>query len=183
RDTKQGILPNSLAILDSPILSKKLIRQGFQQTSIVTAMSLEVPEISFQEVQNEIIAVTNSQHTQEFADVASKAFGYTILDGTIGPLLNNNRFRLYLGKYDDFFASCGIVYFDSDGTAGIHMIGVPEAHRGLGLGKIMTQHLISIASKSKTTKVYLVASKMGERIYTKMGFKAYGSLLSFNTPQ
>ncbi|SHG57643.1 GNAT family N-acetyltransferase [Flagellimonas flava] len=179
QDMKDGVLPNSLSIMDSPKLANELKRFGFQKTSLVKAMCLEVPKIPFQEVQNDITVVASSKHAQEFAEVASKAFGYNILGGTIEPLLNNNRFRLYLGKQDGLYASCGIVYFDTSGNAGIHMIGVPKAHRGLGLGKTMAQHLISVASNAATKKVYLVASKMGERIYAGMGFEAYGSLLSF----
>ena len=126
------------------------------------------------------LSLGNSDHASEFAAVASKAFGYTIYASTIRALLGHPQFHLYLGMHLGTYASCGIVYFDADGNSGIHMIGVLPAYRGLGLGKRFTQALLSKAGESETKKVYLVASKLGAPIYTKLGFETHGSLFSFS---
>ena len=77
-------------------------------------------------------------------------------------------------------ASCGIVFVDNNKVSGIHMIGTIREYRGLGLGKAMTNKLIFEAYENKSCEVVLVASKAGERIYSKMGFIAYGALKSYS---
>ena len=74
--------------------------------------------------------------------------------------------------------SCGIVFLDNNNVSGIHMIGTIQDYRGLGLGKAMTTKLMFETYKNKSSEAVLVSSKAGERIYSKMGFIADGTLRS-----
>ena len=63
------------------------------------------------------------------------------------------------------------------------MIGTIPECRGIGLGKIMTTKLILEAFKNQCNTVVLVASESGERIYSKMGFIAEGTLSSYSVKE
>lgn len=79
--------------------------------------------------------------------------------------------------------SCGIVFLDNNNVSGIHMIGTIQDYRGLGLGKAMTTKLMFETYENKSSEAVLVASKAGERIYSKMGFKADGTLKSYSVKE
>ena len=179
RSMQNGILPNSLSIGEDETLIEKWKLNGFKETSRVKAMCLSSDQDHLRALPDDIVVVSSSKHALEFAAVASKAFGYTIHPSTINALLGHQQFHLYLGVHLGTYASCGMVYFDGDGNSGIHMIGVLPIYRGLGLGKRLAQALLSKAGASRTKKVFLVASKLGEPIYAKLGFETHGSLVSF----
>ena len=132
---------------------------------------------TIQQVDTELKAI-------EFAKFASRSFGYKIHPKTIISLLNSDSIiRLYLGSYKEALANCGIIFFDRNTVSGIHMIGTFPEHRGLGLGKIMTRKLIFEAFENRSEIVVLVASESGEKIYSKMGFIADGTLRSYSVKE
>jgi len=175
-----GKLPNAIGMREQNETGNLLSENGFKLKSKVKAMSLNISSLPhFTGDVEGIITVDSDETAKLFAQVASEAFGYTILESTISPLLEDSGFQLFLGKHEKMYATCGMVYLDKDGVSGIHMIGTLPAYRGMGLGKQMTQFLINEALKNESDQVYLVASQAGERIYGKMGFKTYGNLKSY----
>ncbi len=184
---KQGIhsgrLPNSIGILDDNLSAKRLLGEhGFKNTSIVRGMYKNLLEEGTpQESFDTIIQVTDPSHAVEFAKIASSSFGYPILTTTIEALLHDKKcIKMFLGKNTSNYVSCGMIFLDKNNHSGIHMIGTMPTHRGLGLGKIMTEKLLSEAYKNKSKKVFLVASQAGERIYSKLGFIVSGALSSYS---
>jgi len=176
-------LPNSLAIHEDNVIKNELVRNGFCPTSQVKAMALDTSEFNFVPIDaSEFIRVRSRLEAELFAQVATESFGYPVGPSTIRALINKPSFALFLGKHENAFPSCGMVYLDQNGVSGIHMIGTKAGYRGLGLGKKMTQFLIHQAIKNQSRKVYLVASQAGERIYTKMGFTTHGVLESYSLP-
>lgn len=172
-------LPKSMALEDNEVVENRLQEQGFKQTSSVVAMTLEVSENTHYKFYSLADKVTDEGGAKVFSKIASDSFGYTIYKTTISPLLQSKRVQLFLGKYQGSFVSCGIVFQDSKGDSGLHMIGTKKEYRGLGLGKKMTEHLLSIAMKNGSTNIHLVASKLGAPIYYKLGFKHQGYLKSY----
>lgn len=79
--------------------------------------------------------------------------------------------------------SCDIVFLDNNNVSGIHMIGTIQDYRGLGLGKAMTTKLMFETYENKSSEAVLVASKAGERIYSKMEFIADGTLKSYSVKE
>jgi GNAT superfamily N-acetyltransferase len=71
--------------------------------------------------------------------------------------------------YGTKFIGTGSVIFHRN-TAWIAHIIVRENHRGCGIGKAITQHLIAIAEKQSPHTISLVATPMGEPLYAKLGF-------------
>ncbi|WP_437395868.1 GNAT family N-acetyltransferase [Flagellimonas lutimaris] len=174
-------LPNSIAIFEDNVIKNELERNGFCPTSQVKAMALDTSEVHFDPIDaSEFIRVSSRLEAELFAQAATESFGYTVSASTISALINKPSFTLVLGKHENAFPSCGMVYLDKNGVSGIHMIGTKAGYRGLGLGKKMTRFLIHQAIKNQSSKVYLVASQAGERIYTKMGFTTHGVLESYS---
>ncbi|MCJ8290553.1 MAG: GNAT family N-acetyltransferase [Crocinitomicaceae bacterium] len=179
---KEGYLPNSLGIIEDTLTEKLLLSYHFKQTSVVKGMCLNLtqelkPVNNFHDIQE----VDTEKKAIDFATIASKCFGYEINPQTIISLLSEtSKIRLYLGKHMGSLASCGIVFLDKNNVSGIHMIGTIQEYQGLGLGKTMTNKLIFEAYENKSSKVVLVASKAGERIYTKLGFIAQGNLKNYS---
>ncbi|MCK8521793.1 GNAT family N-acetyltransferase [Aquimarina sp. D1M17] len=179
-DVKKGTIPGSIALQQNNELENKLLKHGFKKTSTVEGMVLHIDGYScLDEYDDDIIEVTTIKEVDAFAKISSKAFGYTIYSSTLEPLLRGDKVKLYIGKYQGNYVSCGIVFKDHYGNSGLHMIGALPEFRGLGLGKIMTKHLLSRAIRNKSKKVYLVASKLGTPIYDKLGFQNQGYLQSY----
>jgi ribosomal protein S18 acetylase RimI-like enzyme len=173
------LLPNSISII-SEQEKEILIDNGFDSSSSLTAMALDTSKRIWPPIDETLFKkVTTESEADIFANIASKAFGYPVLTSTIRNLIEIPSLQLFLGTYEASYVSCGLVFLDEIGVSGLHMIGTLSDFRGLGLGKTMTSLLIEKAIQNKSGQVYLVASKAGERIYSKMGFKAYGTVESF----
>ena len=181
RNIENGSIPNAISILENQVLETQLLAHNFELMSIVKGMHLNLREedkpinnfASIEKVDSEIKAM-------EFAKMASLSFGYEVLSSTIIPLINSSKLKLFIGKHNNNYASCGMVLLDKKGNSGLHMIGTIPECRGLGLGKIMTNKLLFESFENKSKQTVLVASESGERIYAKLGFKAQGSLKSYS---
>lgn len=177
---KLARVPNSIALLENKTIEALLLKHIFILKSTVKGMYLNLtkenkPENNF----NAIEKVDSIEKATEFANLASLAFGYDILPSTIIALLHNTKLKLYLGKHNEQFGSCGLILLDQNNISGIHMIGTIPEYRGLGLGKIMTNKLVFEAFKNKSNQAVLVASQSGELIYKKLGFITNGNLKNY----
>tara|TARA_R110002167_G_scaffold108398_6_gene276805 strand:+ start:1656 stop:2390 length:735 start_codon:yes stop_codon:yes gene_type:complete len=184
KDLEQKIhskqLPNSVTVYQQELPENILTSNGYSLTSTLKAMAFTINEASYDNIkESDFLKVCSENGARLFAQVASDAFGYPVKTSTIIPLYNDPAFKLFLGKHEDSFPSCGMIYLDKNGVSGIHMIGTKADFRGLGLGKKMTQLLVNEGIKYQSKEVFLVASNAGERIYTKMGFETYGVLESY----
>ena len=178
-----GAKPNSIATYEDDTIKTILESHQFRRSSKIKAMALDTSGVYFVDInETEFITVSTNDEAKIFADVASESFGYPVEASTIIPLIDKPSFKIILGKHDEGFPTCGMVYIDKNGIAGIHMIGTKGTYRGLGLGKKMTQFLINQSIKAQSRKIFLVASEAGERIYTKMGFASHGVLESYSLP-
>nr|WP_297784920.1 GNAT family N-acetyltransferase [uncultured Allomuricauda sp.] len=175
--------PNSIAIYEDNAIKNILEANQFISCSTIKAMALDTTGVFFDEVDDtEFKIVTTKEEAELFAQVASESFGYLVEASTIIPLIDKPSFKIILGKHDEDIPTCGMIYIDKNGVAGIHMIGTKAGYRGLGLGKKMTRFLINQSVEAQSSKVFLVASVAGERIYTKMGFTPHGVLESYSLP-
>lgn len=172
-------LAKSVAVAENETLETLLQVEDFTQTSSVAAMSMNAKVTEPYATHPEIEKITDEFGAELFAKIASEAFGYTIYTNTIVPLLSSTKVQLFLGKHRSQYVSCGIVFKDSNGDSGLHMIGTKKEYRGLGLGKKMTEHLLSIALRNDGRYIHLVASKLGAPIYHKLGFQNRGYLKSY----
>ena len=127
-----------------------------------------------------IIRVKSVLQCIEFANTASKSFGYKVDYKVILEISKaTGSTQLFIYQEDENTLGCGIVFFDSNNNAGLHMIGTLPQGRGKGIGKQMTQKLINIAKQEKKEQCVLHASLMGENIYKRLGFIPYGEIETF----
>jgi ribosomal protein S18 acetylase RimI-like enzyme len=137
------------------------------------ALPLDIaPSTLFTE--HDIVKVKTIKEAVLFAQTASAAFGYNIYHGVISKLLNKSYLHLYLLIHQNKVATCGILFFDKNNNAGLHMIGTLPGFRNQGFGKAMTLFLLHKAQENNKVNAVLQASVMGEPIYRKLGFVAYG---------
>nr|WP_299214366.1 GNAT family N-acetyltransferase [uncultured Allomuricauda sp.] len=172
-------MPHSIAVEDGDNIGIALEKNGFRLRSVVDGMTLPIESPTTFSASKNIHRVKDDKGIGIFANIASEAFGYTIYKESLLALLGKSRVQLFIGRYEDDFVSCGILFLDSNNEAGLHMIGSRKEFRGLGLGKAMTQHLLHNATKNKSKEVHLVASKFGSPIYKKLGFQNRGDLKSY----
>lgn len=179
-DIERYKLTKSVAVAENEHIEALLKAQGLIQTSSVEAMSMIVNQGVKYTDYAEIEKVTDVFGATTFAKIASDAFRYSIYESTISPLTQSEKVQLFLGKHKANYVSCGIVFQDSNGDSGLHMIGALQEYRGLGLGRKMTEHLLSIALRNGSKNIHLVASKLGAPIYHKLGFQNHGYLKSYS---
>jgi len=180
---KSGIeieqLPN--AILAQSEATKVLLESsGFERVSSLKAMALDVSEGHLQVLdEHQFETVTTKGQAGKFARIAAGSFDYPVKSKTVEALLNNPKFHMFLGKHEGALGSCGMLYLDNNDVCGFHMIGTLPTFRGKGLGKSMTQYLLNKTVELGYGTVYLVASKSGEPIYSKLGFATFGEVETF----
>lgn len=178
---RTGEIPNSIGIPECENTKKLLESNNFCSTSKVKAMALSTDLLYYDDIDESAFLLVDSRNKASmFAKTASASFGYLVDTSVVQYLINKENMQLFLGRYNDDFPSCGMIYLDKNGISGIHMIGTKPEYQGLGLGKKMTRFLINQTIKSKSNRVFLVASEAGERIYHKLGFATYGILESFS---
>ncbi len=115
-----------------------------------------------------------------FADTASESFGYKVDHAIIHKLsLTETAAKIFIHKNSLKTLGCGIVFFDSNKNAGLHMIGTIPEGRGLGIGTQMTMRLLKEVKARGCNYCVLNASEMGEPIYKKLGFQTYGELETY----
>jgi ribosomal protein S18 acetylase RimI-like enzyme len=71
---------------------------------------------------------------------------------------------------DDKIIGTGVA-IRHEGTAWLALIIVHPEHRNRGLGRFITQQLIDILKAENIETIYLIATPMGESVYTKLGFE------------
>jgi hypothetical protein len=185
KDVKSRIrnneLPNAIGVVEDKNTNNLLVKHCFNKTSVIKTMSLNISEVQKPAIKYPgIKRVETTKEALHFAEIATKSFGYMVSPNIIKSITKNSKIKMFLGKHQNEYVSCGMVFLDQIGQSGIHMIGTLEGYRGYGLGKTMTQKLISEAFQNSSDNVFLVASKLGEPIYTKLGFKTYGALATYS---
>lgn len=176
--SKTSLLPNTIT-LNKPtdLLNYNNVELRFTQTNMSLDLNNYKNEIKNN---NNIYQIESKSEAFEFAKIATESFGYKV-DGTIVYNLCKDSFhtRLFIYKEKKESYGCGIVFFDKLNVAGFHMIGTIPKGRGKGIGKSITEKLISEAMNNNAQYCVLNASKMGEQIYSKLGFTAFGTLENY----
>lgn len=83
-------------------------------------------------------------------------------------LSNSYSFPFRVTSEEELIGTGSVIFHRN--TAWVAHIIVKPDYRGRGLGREITDHLLSIAKKRKPRSIMLIATPMGEPLYTKMGF-------------
>lgn len=183
---QSGDLPNMLTLTES--LAKRyqesLSAAGFtprmKQLGMMIDLSASVfneeasAAIHFEEVQDQDMA-------HLFASIAARSFNYNVGPQMVAALINRkDKVRLFIAYHDDQAAACGLIFYDGQGCAGLHMIGTLPESRGKGLAKKITLHMLQECINDGKKLCVLHASQAGEYVYVKLGFTAVKDLITYH---
>jgi ribosomal protein S18 acetylase RimI-like enzyme len=116
--------------------------------------------------------------TADWADVASRSFGYTVPAAVTERLVENSGVSLMIARTDDRLVGTGLVYAEGD-VAGLHMVGVvPEARR-MGVARTIMMRLLDDVRSRGFGIATLQSSDMGEGLYRELGFGSQGRIRNF----
>lgn len=112
--------------------------------------------------------------TVEQADLwtrlAAESFGYVVDPAVPRALLSDDRAELYLAMRDDEAVGTSMLYL-TPGAVGIHMMGVPRAHRRQGIARGVMHALLRRAAELGRDPLVLQASRLGAPLYRSLGFR------------
>lgn len=173
--SQEGRLPD---LVTMPISNSSDVPSGFdllfKQRNMALDLKLVPQDLNASPHINRVIT---KEDAINFANVASQSFGYKVDFNLIDEIVNNLLdVRLFIYQEKDEVLGCGMVFFDSNSNAGLHMIGTLPEGRGKGIAKSITERLLIEAKDNNMHFCVLHASIMGESIYRKLGFKSYGEI-------
>ncbi len=121
--------------------------------------------------------VGDSKTYEQFVEIAQEAFGlpdvvmnvFVDAQNKIG-FTEDVPIRNFIGIANGITVCCGTVFY-GHGIAGIYTIGTPEEHRGNGYGTAITEACMADAKSRGYEMAFLQASKMGYKVYEKIGFE------------
>jgi ribosomal protein S18 acetylase RimI-like enzyme len=119
--------------------------------------------------------VENAGQAGVFADVATRAFAALSSDPLAGSFAVPERLLrphviALLATVDGEPAATALAVL-SDGVAGLYWVGTMEGHRGRGLGEACTRRAGNAAFARGARAVTLQATRQGEPIYRRMGYR------------
>ncbi|MND33847.1 Acetyltransferase (GNAT) family protein [compost metagenome] len=179
-------LPNAITLTEtiSTNYKEQLKVEGFvnafkQQGMIVKLSDSVISEKISGNYQFKLVETNNDANL--FASIASQSFKYKVDGAIVASLLNNNeKVQLFIGYDENEPAFCGLIFYDSEGYAGLHMIGTLPQFRGRGLATVMTNRLLKECMEDHKQFCVLHASAAGEPIYTKLGFKRIKEVITYS---
>ena len=173
-----GVLPDRITILSpNELKGNPNLEISLSQKNM--AIDLKTVDGTF-DLDENISQVRSKADALNFANTATISFGYKVDAEIVFQISQNaSKVRMFNYRKNEEYLGCGLIYFDSLGNAGLHMIGTVPNGRGLGIGTRMTKKLLSEAVNSKKELAVLMASAMGEPIYNKLGFVGYGKLETY----
>lgn len=150
---------------------------GFREIFRWKGMALNLEE--FEAQKNEVTGlevrlINNGKDMDHFVDMLNDI----LLDANqlskkdMHNFIGDKKFLFFLGYLHNQMVSTAMINLRDD-VAGVYMVTTLPAFRNKGIGTAMTNEALACAIERNATRAVLHASKMGEPIYRKMGFKEY----------
>ena len=115
------------------------------------------------------------------------AAAFSLPPETLGPLYREHfaaqpQASVYVAVADGEPVSTAMAW-TAGGSVGIFVVGTPEVHRGRGYGAAVTARAVLDGFAAGATMAWLQASPMGERVYTRMGFRTVETHVLLTRPR
>ncbi|SHG46388.1 GNAT family N-acetyltransferase [Pedobacter caeni] len=185
-EIQAGNLPNMITFTESLAAryQEALSAAGFSPRMKQLGMMIDLSDAVFNEESPSVIhfeEVETEDQAALFAVIAASSFNYHVGPEVVASLINRkDRVRLFIAFHEKQAAACGLIFYDEQGHAGLHMIGtLPEA-RGKGLAKKLTTHLLQECIHDGKKLCVLHASQAGEYVYVKLGFTAVKDMITYH---
>jgi GNAT superfamily N-acetyltransferase len=123
--------------------------------------------------------VGDSRSVSEWTRIASESFGYYIHEPVVAGLVGARGCHLFIAHADGGAVGTGLL-LQSDAVAGLHMVGVPPAHRRRGYARQIMFGLIALARELGCNQATLQASAAGGPLYGQLGFVPQGIIQTWS---
>ncbi len=110
--------------------------------------------------------------------VNSSIFHKNVISDQLSQQLNKENFYFYVGKFKDKIVSTCLIH-NNGVTSGLYFIATKEILRGKGFAKNIVQYALNHQMNLGNHLFVLHATKMGNKIYSSIGFKAFRKLIIF----
>ena len=123
---------------------------------------------------HEIFRVETMKDVADWTGVINKALfsGRKAENEVIFNLLKDDGIKMFIARHEKKAVATSMM-FTRDGVAGLYFIATLEEYRGKGLGTSVTAAAMNAAKKEGCNAAILHATRLGEKIYTKLGFIPY----------
>ena len=181
-----GNLPNMITFTESLAdrYQERLSAAGFTPRIKQLGMMIDLSAVVFNDEASSAIhfeEVQNQDQAGLFASIAAQSFNYHVGPEIVASLINRkDKVRLFIAHRENQAAACGLIFYDEQGNAGLHMIGTLPESRGKGLAKKLTLHLLKECINDGKKHCVLHASKAGEYVYVKLGFTAVKDMITYH---
>lgn len=174
---------------DGSDLGEALRERGFTPADDLPALVIDEPVVQSSSPDVDVRKAESEPDVRDFVRVAELAYAEIGLPEGLAPVLLA-RPRLILTSSTVAVARVGgapvaaaLSIVDSvGGNAGVYWVGaVPEARRR-GAGQAVTRMVTNAAFEQGAKRVTLEASRLGEPVYRRMGYRETGRYLRFLSP-
>jgi GNAT superfamily N-acetyltransferase len=120
-----------------------------------------------------IDVVTTSEQQRAFADVVAGTYGMPreLTNGFESPvLLAAPGMTSYVGMIEGLPVATSML-LETDGVAGVHVVGTLPDYRRRGIGAVMTQRCVNDGWEHGCTVSALQSSSSGYPVYERMGYR------------
>lgn len=156
-------------------IDRALVDKGFHQVDKYPGMvfDLEVSELpDIKDSGLKIRKVDSRRDLADFASIVQEGMFGKGFEGVqlLGGLLDLEDFIFLLGSYKDVPVATSLIFF-ARGIAGIKLVTTRPGHRKKGFASSMMLGSLLQIRKRGSHRAGLFASKMGEGIYRRLGFR------------
>lgn len=149
--------------------NKKRIEDfGFELTSSLPGMSLELTKSTIRSKPLNFLMVTNAHEARIWCDIFYQSFGYVISQDIVIKTMYKVHFYIAFKNK----TPVGVIKLHlTNNVAGIYSLGVPVQFRGKGYAKDIMHFILNYAYENDATVATLQASKLAENMYKDLGFQ------------
>ena len=184
KQIQEGKAPNGWTI--GPMTRPKdlgsiLERNGFLAVYHQAGMTVDLTNIKDQtaDIENFIVKIVdNEEALKQWGKTVSLVFNLKIDFELLNYLLSKEEPRFYTGISDGKVVSTLMLYLSS-GVAGVHAVTTLPEFRSRGFALAISRTALIDAYELGYRVGVLKASKMGERVYRKLGFEKYCDVISY----
>ena len=181
---QEGLAPNGWTVGPLTIpknLGSILEKFGFSNVYHQAGMALKLEDITNQAVTEnglKIEVVEDKKHLKQWIDVVSTVFSLKVDYELLEYLFLEPEARFYIGNFEGMPVTSLMLYLSS-GVAGLHAVSTLKEYRGRGFGLTISMMALLDAYKMGYKVGVLQASALGERVYSKLGFRKFCDIISY----
>jgi len=174
------------AVTEPENVGRALEAHGATQGDSVPAMTMDLTDFSSGKPPDalEILLASTPDDLAAVGRIAFAAFGYPVALAPIAfteDLMALPHVELFLGKVAEEPACCSML-LRTGAVAGIYWVGVEDRFRNRGFGAAITRHAAIVGRQKGCELAALQASRMGEPVYQRIGFRTVRRYGRFDLP-